>query len=303
MTLAPARLAAILETMVAAIEEPDAVRQRAADPRAWLSGRGLQPRDAEELAALGEQQFFVYRRLVRATLASAIAAELPRTRRVIEQRFDADVDAFLSAALPRSHYLRDVAFDFVTFAGPAWDRDPQLPAFLHDLARYELAAFEAAAARPATKDRKDEPAGLGQARPPAQPPVASQIEARVDLASPVLFDESVRLGRYRFPVHELPEEIPEPPPTIEPRATALLVYRDHELELRTLALSPLAAAIVERLLVGATLQTAIVAACEATHAALSAPLLDELAALLADYAARGILLGTAKPSASLASQG
>lgn len=284
--MTPTRLVAILETMVAAIEEAGAVDQHARDPRAWLANRGLEARDAEALGTMGEQQFFVYRRLVRSTLASGIVAELSRTRALIEERFDADVEDFVSASLPRSHYLRDVAFDFVAFAGPRWKNDSTLPPFLHDLARYELVAYESAAARP-----------------PMNHPVRSSIEARIELAEPVLFDESVRLGRYDYPVHELPEDLPEGPPTLTPTPTALLVYRDRELDLRTLSLSPLAADIVEQLLTGATVEAAIIGAASAARTPLTPALLQDLATLLADYAERGILLGTVKPSAALDSQG
>lgn len=280
------RLVAILQTLVAAIEEGDAVEARSEDPCAWMTDRGLEARDAEALASIGEQQFFVYRRLVRSTLANGIVAELSRTRALIEQRFDADVEDFVSASLPRSHYLRDVAFEFVAFAGPRWKADASVPAFLHDLARYELVAYESAAARP-----------------PANLPARSSIDARLELGEPVVFDESVRLGRYDFPVHVLPEELSGDVPALAPEPTALLVYRDRELDLRTLVLSPLAASIVERLIAGVTVQLAIVEACAAANTPLSPALLQELAALLADYAERGILLGTVKPSASLASQG
>jgi len=73
---------------------------------------------------------------------------------------------------------------------------------------------------------------------------------------------------------------------------ALLGYRDEEHAVRWLELTPLAAAIVERLAAGDPIGASIERAC--TELGASADL-TEVARLLADLGARGILLGGAAP--------
>lgn len=256
------RLAAIFDAVVASVREPAAATQ----PRsAMLAGRGLDARDEAALAALDDQTFFVYRKLVRRTLASAIRVELPRTSRLLGERFEADTEAFLSQGLSGSHYLRDVAFELVEHVSGIWPNDPNVPPFALDLARHELAAFRAASA----------------------PRPAGRAEPSLDLDAPCLFDESVSLSRYAYPVHELAEG----EATLEPAETALLVYRDAEGESRFLKLSALAATIVEHALSGSTLGNAIKRSATEHGVPLTDALLAETAALLADLAERGVLLG------------
>ena len=73
-----ARLTSILETMVSAIVEEDAVARHARARNDWFADRGLDPRDRAALAEIDPQTFFVYRHLVRKTLRSAVVAELRR---------------------------------------------------------------------------------------------------------------------------------------------------------------------------------------------------------------------------------
>lgn len=263
------RLASIMDTIVAAIVEPDAIEQRRARGAAWLDGRGLEPRDRDALAAVDDTAFFVYRALVRDTVRGAIRAQLARTSELRGERFLADVDAFVAQALPRSHYLRDVAFEFLAFAGPRWQDDPEVAAFLPDLARHELLAYEVAAARSAAE--------------------GTPYEATLDLERAVVFHESVRLARYDFPVHELgPNDR-----SLEPRPTWLLAYRDEQHEIRYLSLTELAAGIIGRLLAAEPLREAIVGGSQERETALSPELLADTARVLADYAERGVLLGGA----------
>lgn len=272
------RLDAILRTMVGAIAEHDAVARRAADRAGWLAERGLDVADARSFSEVDDQAFFVYRRLIRGTIRTAVGTELPRTRDLLPHRFDADVEAFVSAELVRSHYIRDAAFEFLEFVAPRWRGAADVPAFAEDLARFELVSFESAAAHP-----------------PAGTPPRGAVEAKLDLEAPVVFDETVRVVRFGHPVHELAEGARE----LAARPTWLLIYRDDEFELRTLELTELAARIVEELIKGATLKTAIVGACTAMGAQLTAPLLEDVARVLADYAERGILLGVHSHSQTL----
>jgi hypothetical protein len=70
----------------------------------------------------------------------------------------------------------------------------------------------------------------------------------------------------------------------------LLAYRDAAHVVRWLELSPLAAAIVDRLLEGDPLAPAVGRAC-ADHDTAPAAVAADVARLLADLAERGLLLG------------
>jgi hypothetical protein len=257
------RLEALLRAMVATIREPEAAERGAA----FFADRGLDPRDQAALAAVEPQAMFTYRSLVRGTLRTAIENEIPRTAALLGPRFQLDLDRFFADAMPRSHYLRDVAFELVDFAAPGWAADPSVPPFTHDLARHELLDFEVAAS----------PRGAA----------AQAAEPSLDLARPVVFDGAVRLARYDYPVHTIAAGV-----DVSPEETFLLVYRDAEFEIRHLALTPLAAAVTEALLAGVTLGQAVTVACEKLRATLSAETLEGVAKLLADYADRGVLIGS-----------
>jgi len=265
----PARLSALLQTMVATIREPDARERHAASPAEYFAGRGLEPRDQAALALVDPKALFTYRSLVRGTLRSAIHQEIPRTATLLGDRFEVDLDRYFASSMPSSHYLRDVAFEFVELASAGWRADAGVPPFAHDLARHELLDFEVAASPRAPR------AGA----PPA--------EAALELERPVLFDGAARLARYDYPVHTIAAE-----GAVAPRETWLFVYRDSELEIRHLELTPLAAAITRGLLDGEPLGRAVTVACEKLRATLSAATLEGVAKLLADYAERGVLIGS-----------
>lgn len=267
MSPAP-RLEAIMRAMAATIREPDAPLQGPA----FFAGRGLDPRDEAAFAAVDPRAMFTYRALVRGSLRDAIVTEIPRTAALLGPRFERDLDRFFAEAMPRSHYLRDVAFELVDFAAPAWASDPAVPPYVHDLARHELLDFEVAAS----------PRG----------PLVGVAEPSLDLALPVVFDGAVRLARYDYPVHTI-----VPGAEVARAETFLFVYRDADFEIRHLSLTPLAAAVTEALLAGETLGRAVTVACERLRATLSPETLEGVAKLLADYAERGVLMGSASSAA------
>ncbi len=262
MSPAP-RLEALLRTMVATIREPEALERGAG----FFADRGLDPRDQAALAAVDPQAMFTYRALVRGTLKTAIENEIPRTAALLGPRFDSDLERYFAEAMPRSHYLRDVAFELVELAAPGWVADPTVPPFTYDLARHELLDFEVAAS----------PRGVA----------AQRAEPKLDLGQPVVFDGAVRLARYDYPVHTITVggDVPR-------EETFLLVYRDADFDIRHLALTPLAAAVTEALLAGDTLGHAVTVACQKLRATLSPETLEGVAKLLADYAERGVLMGS-----------
>jgi uncharacterized protein len=241
------------------------------DLRGFLASRGVAVEDVDAILA-APHRLAVYRSLVRNGLEGVVARMLPRTRARLNAacggRFDADVARFLDEVGPRTHYLRDVPHEFFAWAGPRWTADPRVPAYLSDLAAHELACFAVAAA-----------------------PTRLDAQAPGDVAPDraLAFADSTRLMRYASAVHELPADgtATDPPPG---RAVHLLAYRDAGHAVRWLELTPLAAAIVGRLLQGDALQSAIRDACE-DHGTAPAAVATGVARLLADLGERGVLLG------------
>jgi len=267
------RYAALLATMQRLVREPDAELAFAADPRGFLAGFALAAEDVEQLAALGSPRLFLYRRHVRKTLARGVRRQIPRTAARLGDAFDAWIERWIEAEAPRSRYFRDAAFEMVAWAAPRWAEDAAVPDFLRDLARHELVRFDVAAA----------PRGDG-----------ANVGAEIELDRAVHFDAAVRLVRYEHAVHRLDDdEASRDQPARE--ATALLVYRDDEHDVRFLELTPLCAAILERLLVGETLRAAVVGGAAALDHPLDGAVTQSTAAVLEDLRARGALLGGAAP--------
>jgi hypothetical protein len=247
-------------------------RELTADLAAFLEARGVSRSDVDAILQ-APRRLAVYRSLVRNGLSMVVLRMLPRTRARLNAacggRFDADFAAFVEEKGPATHYLRDVPFEFVEWVGPRWRSDPTVPAYIPDLASHELSFFEVASAGPVN-------GAIGAA-------------AEVALERPLAFHESVRLAQYAWAVHELSSREDD---TQEPtrRDVRLLAYRDPEHQVRWLDLTPLAAAILGRLVAGATLAAAVEEACRESGVAPTA-VLEDVARLLADLGARGVLLG------------
>jgi hypothetical protein len=262
------RLRALLGAMARLVRDPEAPARVAGDAEAFLAEAGLGEADRASLAKLGEGRLLLYRKLVRGGLTKAIRLEIPRTAARLGEAFDPWADRFIAEESPRSHYLRDVAFEFVDWVAPRWAADAAVPSYLADLARHELSTFDAGTA-------------AGEA---ASTGVDLELDRRVR------FHASARLLRYDHAVHRLLAEesardVPERTPT------ALLAYRDREHEVRYLELTPLAAAILGRLLAGETLRAAVVGGAEALGHALDGAVLGGTGTLLEDLGGRGVVLG------------
>jgi hypothetical protein len=245
------------------------------DLRGWLMVHGVPEEDVEAILA-APRRLGVYRSLVRNGLAAVVLRMLPRTRARMNAAcgggFDADLAAFLDEVGPRTHYLRDVPAEYLAWAIPRWRDDPRMPEYLGDLATHELAAFAVAAAT-----------------------AASPVQAvEVALERPLTFLGSTRLMHHAWAVHELAQEEGDQATAAaeEPvrREVHLLAYRDADHAVRWLELTPLAAAIVARLVRGEPLGEAVTVACAQAGAAAGA-VLPDLARLLADLGERGVLLG------------
>ncbi|WP_437965087.1 putative DNA-binding domain-containing protein [Sorangium sp. So ce260] len=289
----PPELAALQRALQQSVSAPDG-EAIAADPRAWLARAGIEGPDLEAMAALPPKRLLLYRSLVRRGLTGAIRAGIPRTAARLGARFEADAARFLEVELPRSRYLRDVAFEFVDFAAPRWAEDPEVPAYLADLARHELAAFAASCAEP----DEEEAGAAGEPPAPRGPdgPGAPASGEELSLDRGVRFQRAAALVRHEHPVHRLQgAESARDAPAREP--TRLLVYRDAGHDVRFLELTPLAAEILGRLLAGATLGDAVVQGCAALGHPVDGPVLESTAALLSDLAERGALLGPSRAPA------
>lgn len=243
--------------------------------RDFLARHGVSAEDADALAA-APLRLPLYRRLIRNNLEHVIGQMMPRARARLNDAaggaFDATVAAFLDEVGPRTHHLRDVPAELLTWARARWASDPTVPPWLIDLATFEHAEFL-----------------LGAAPTPAHEPPLDEVS----LDRPVVLAEATRLVRFAHAVHELPaalDDRAEP----EARAVALLGYRDADHEVRFMDLSPAAAAIVARLADGERVKDAIARACEELALPVDDALLAGTARLLADLGARGVLLGGAR---------
>jgi hypothetical protein len=237
--------------------------------RAWLERHGVSARDADAIVARGAAKLGIYRRLLRGNLFEAVEIAIPRVVARLGDVFREYFDRYLAAHGPRSRYLRHVTTELLDFCEPLWPSDPRVPSYMMDLARHENVQIEVASML---------------ARPLEAEP------GELDLERPLRFIEAVRLMRYDHAVHRLSDSLEDrTQPAAEP--TALLVYRNPEHEVRYLELTPLAAAILERLLIGEALGAAITRSCAELGTTPDAAVLEGCSRLLADLAERGALLG------------
>lgn len=259
--------------LAAVIRRRDAADELRHSPRSFLEAAGVQGPDLDQLSGLGADRLLVYRRLVFNRFVDAVQMSIPRAiNRRGEAAFRQDVARFLDDQGSGSPYLRDIASEFVRWVEPLWKSDAEVPDYLPDLARHELLSFETAS---------------------VQTESSRAVDEELDLQRPVVFEGSARVERYAYAVHRLPEdESDRSEPDREP--TALLAYRDTDHKVRYLDLGPVAASVVEHLLDGTELRTAVEKGCADAGAAVDDELLGGIAQLLADLAERGVILGAGK---------
>ena len=262
----------LLQRLVAA-PQPAAVLDSLRGPAPDAASHGLTAADREALSQLDRRHLLVYRRLIRGTLADTFKAQLTRTAdRLGSDGVAALVAGFCEQRLPCSQVLRDVAFEMCAWALPRWRDDPTVADFIPDLARFELMEFDVYAAQ----------------RSPRGWPQSAGDQLHPDSA--VAFDGSMRLLQLAHRAHELPDETGD---TSVPTAQVvhLLAYRDSDGDYRQLELTPLAAAMLERLWHGQPLAASIGAACEAQSQPLTQLVIDGISTVLADLNERGVVLG------------
>lgn len=266
--------AALEKALVDACLDARAGQGVATDLRGFLEAHGV---PADDIAAIlgAPHRIAVYRTLVRSRLLSVASRLMPRTRArmntACDGRFDGDFARFLDARAPQTHYLKDVPGEFFAWAKPLWRGDAGIRSYLVDLAAHELSCFDLA-----STDAPSEEAPFTE----------------IDLTKRVVLSGAIRLVRYRWAVHAVPDDASSDGALVDPelRDVVLLGYRDAEHDVHWLELTPLAASIVGRLLAGDPLGSAIEQACADSGGQVD---LKDVARLLADLGTRGILLGGA----------
>ncbi len=249
----------------------DAQASFEADLAGFLASHGIAREDADALLA-SPRRLGLYRRLVRHNVTSVIETMLEHTRARLERQLPGELDraiaAFLDEVGPRTSHMRDVPAEFLAYAAPRWRADERLPRWISDFAELELLDFT-----------------IGVAPRPMPPPPLADVA--VD--RPLVFADAKRLVHLGWAVNEVPRDDLEAEPVERP--VSILVYRDGEHRTRFLELTPLAAAILERLFAGDALGSAMVSACEEKAHPLDDAVLGGAARLLADLGERGVLLG------------
>ena len=240
---------------------------------AWLARHRVADLDARALTR-DFSRLLVYRELVRGNLREALRATIPRTLARLGKSFEPYFSEFLRLSPPVTHYLRDLTPQFLHFAFERWSNDPNVPAYLPDLARHEALQVEVASLLALPKDH---------------------VKAELSLDQGVEFIDAVRLVEYAWAVHRLPDDensrvLPEQ------SAVALLVYRSPEHDVRYLELGPFARALLSNLLhERLSLRLSLAASAERTGLSLDDELLTRTARLLSELAERGALLGKSRP--------
>lgn len=264
-----------IEALNAIIRQQGAPSAMQEDLAAYLRAQGVAGDDLRAMVQVGAERMLVYRQLVHNRMRNATRDFIPRTiARLGFAHYKRDMAAFVEHHASRSPYLRDVPAEFVTWVAPRWAEDPEVPDYLHDLARHELL----------DADVRNDPRG-GEA--PTGRPLA--------LDQPLRFDGAARLCEYGHAVHRLPKDKDDRTvPDAEP--TRLLVYRDAKHQPRYLALVPFAAALLRPLIERRLpVQAALQVAAESLGEPLDDDKLASAAQLIADLAERGVCLG-AEPS-------
>lgn len=226
--------------------------------------------DLADLARLGPGRWSLYRDLVRSRIEGALAEALPRTRDAAgAERFGRWIARWLDASPPRTRYVRELMPQFVAWREGLDGSD--LPPCFDDLVRYEVALH-----------------AVGLAPDPSPDAL---LAAPFEMHRPARFHPVLRRLDLRWPVHA---RHCEREPDAEPAPCALLVYRDAQrFQAETLALSPVAARVVDAMREGGAVTAAVQRALAAEDLHAGADFIGSFADLLGDLMERGVLLGAA----------
>lgn len=235
--------------------------------------------DRHSLSETDPRRFGVYQRLCNQTLQHTLRLEIPLSCTQLASSLTTWTKRFLATQVNRSALLRDMAYAFVIWASPLWGQDDNLPDFLPDLARYELFEFSVLCATNSLAPEN---------------PSELHPERRLHL------DDSVRLARFGYAVHEWQPDARDPRSTKpEKQAIQLLGYRDKAHNFGYIELNPFAFDIVAQcLLQQATLGQSMASACQKYRRPVDKSVIQGTAQVLASLAQEGILYGSLDPAAA-----
>ncbi|HFE45941.1 MAG TPA: hypothetical protein ENJ18_10705 [Nannocystis exedens] len=261
----------LIDTLATAIRKRGIAGSIQNDLAGFYASQGLQGAALESMIERGSNHLQMYRTMVQGRLRRVIREFIPRTvARLGKQRYAIDFADFFAQAGSHSVILRDVPGEFISFCRQRWLDNPEIADYLVDLATHE---FLSSVVRNAMGGRE---APTGQA---------------LALDKPLLFDGSSRLRRYNYAVHLLPRNIDD---RSEPEALpcSVLAYRDRDnYRVRYISLTGRATEVIERLLAGATVLTALQEGAAAASEDLDDDFLAGMTQVFADLSERNVILG------------
>jgi uncharacterized protein len=262
---------ALAQAALGRIARDRALRDRfAADPEATLAQLGLADADVAGMLRYGPGRLLAYHHMVHGRLFGTIRSYLgPAAIRLGPERLRADVDAWIAEPGPETPYFRMIPGEFLAWARPRWAADASLPAWLVELADHQVLI------RTIRQDPR---------------PIGATLERGLELDRGIACNPTVRLVHYRWAVHRLPLSFgPGDAPDEAPGH--VIGYRGPDEQPAFVDIKPRSAAMLERLLTGATLREALFGACEALGETLDDAILSVTAVTLADLIDRHVLLG------------
>lgn len=264
------------------IRDATLAERLALDPHGTLAELGLDEPARDRLLACGVGRLVAYNSMVRSRLLRTVREFSPRACTIVGNRLPALVYEWIAERGPSSPYLREIPSEFFEWARPRWTQAiaaGELPAWLLELFEHEL----------------EQRALLRDDRPSGQPsphPVA--------LEHGMLGNQTARLLRREFAVHRLPATLdPAALPEVARGVFVLAAWRDRSDKARFLELPARHAALLERLIGGASLRDALFSACAALGEALDDAILGDAAVTLATWCDQHLLLGASADPSSL----
>ncbi len=223
---------------------------------AWLKHTTLSQAQKAHLRTVPRPRLALYRSLVLDNLVEVLEAILEKTRQCLGEDFVIYARKFLVQKAPSSRIFRAIANEFAVYIGQQLGPHPAT-----SLAHYEVRRVQVAAA---AQYKGPEPTELSPLRP-------------------LIFQPAVALYRSRFDIIGKLEE----------KLTLLLLYRTAQHDVEFLSLSEGDYALIQRLLAGEPLGSALTDSAKAEGRELDESYLSEATALLTRLGEQEVLLGGA----------
>ena len=228
-----------------------------------------EPRE-EDLALLyaDRERWLMYRRMVRERLYGMMRAGLPKTAALLGAKaFDDAASRYLAEEGPRSRYIREVVPALVRHALPRWE--DAAPAHLADLARYEVAKWQAASLEWEVEDARE-----------------------LDFEGVPVFNPSLCVVAVRYRVDKLTESDEASPPRLEEPHHALVYRKPASSRVFTYVLNDMGGRLVAAWRNGGSCADGARAVLAELQREPDARFIDGMAGVLADLVEQKILLGS-----------